>query len=62
MNVILHETMNPKEEKEMAKRIAEIHADYILQFLGNLSCPPEQKMQIIENIKKESRRQDSPSE
>lgn len=55
MNVILHGPASSKEEKELAKQIAEIHGDYILRFLENLDCPQEQKKQIIEGIKKRHR-------
>lgn len=39
-------------QEELAKRVATIHAQAILETVRQLECPTEQKIQLIEAVQK----------
>ena len=36
--------------EEIQKRIAKIHAQFVLQYVESLNCPLEQKQQLIDAV------------
>ena len=55
MNVMMHYPNNVKNMLELKKRIAEIHAQAVIQNIQSLSCPKEQKLELIKEIKQSFR-------
>ena len=35
---------------ELQRRIAKIHAQYVLRYVENLNCPMSQKLQLIDAV------------
>lgn len=52
MNVIIHYPKNPKNLSSLYKKAAVVHADAILQYIRQIPCSKEQKLEIIEKLKK----------
>lgn len=48
MTVEFPQTVAGKEE--LAQRIAELHADYVLSALNHLNCPVKQKRELLQRI------------
>ena len=51
MNVVVHFPKKPEHIAALRERVAVVHAQAILQRLQKISCPKEQKLQIIREIK-----------
>ena len=52
MKIIVHYPKSEKGLSELCEKVAEIHTEAIISYLNSLSCPKEQKIQIIEKIMK----------
>ena len=48
IEIIVHK--GKTSEEELQKLAAKIHAQYILRFIGSLTCPKEQKKQLLEAV------------
>lgn len=57
MQVILHMPSNSKDKKKLQKNVAEIHAEGILSYINKMSCSKEQKLQILNEIISEIRKE-----
>lgn len=57
INVIMHYPETEEGKQELARRVASVHADFTIQYIQNLKCPTEQKIQlldaVINDVKKE---------
>lgn len=51
MKVLVHHPQRVASVHELRQKVAVIHADAILQYIQQLSCPQEQKLKLIEIIK-----------
>ena len=51
MKIIVHYPKSEKGLSELCERVAEIHTEAIISHLNSLSCPKEQKLQVVEKIK-----------
>jgi len=50
MKIIVHYPTSDKGREELAKRVAQIHAETAMQYIGKLSCSNEQKTALIDAI------------
>lgn len=54
MNVIVHYPASCDTQKILAEKVASVHTQAVLHKLQTLSCPKEQKLQLIKAIKEVS--------
>lgn len=52
MKVIIHLPHSKGEQKELAKRIATVHAQLIYNYISRLKCSTEQKVALLDAIQK----------
>ena len=52
VKIIVHYPKSEKELSDLSKKVVDLHIEAIISYLNNQSCPKEQKMQIIEKIRK----------
>ena len=50
VNLITHFPHTEEATAELARRAATIHADAVLRQIKELSCPVEQKMELLEAV------------
>lgn len=50
VNLIVYRPRTEQEQTELARRIAGIHAETVLRQVQELSCPAEQKRELLEGI------------
>lgn len=55
--MIVHGLDTPEDREAVEKRIAKIHAQYVLQYVEKLNCPLEQKLKLIDAVAESCRRQ-----
>ena len=52
MGIIIYHPETPEAQKELAKRVAQVHAQTVVERIKSLSCPTEQKAELINAIKR----------
>ena len=52
IEIIVHYPEDKEKQRELAKRVALVHAQTIAERLATLSCPVEQKVALYDEIKK----------
>lgn len=50
--MIVHYPKTKEGKRELAERVANVHADMVNQQIQKLSCPSEQKIQLLDSILK----------
>jgi len=50
INVIVHYPKNIEGQRELAERVAGVHADMVNQHIKKLNCPSEQKVQLLDAV------------
>jgi len=50
MKVIVHYPSNQADESELAKRVAQVHAQYVLQYVESLPCSKEAKQSLLKAL------------
>ena len=50
MEFIVHEPETEETRRELARRVAMVHAQTVVEKLSALSCPAEQKAQLMDAI------------
>lgn len=50
VNVIVYFPQTEIDQKELARRVASIHADAVIARLQKLTCPTTQKLQLLDTI------------
>lgn len=50
INVIMHDPKSAALQRELTKKVAVVHAEAVIEKLKSVSCPPEQKAEIIDKI------------
>ena len=48
INVIVHYPKTIEGQRELAERVAGVHADMVNQHIKKLNCPSDQKVQLLE--------------
>lgn len=55
VNLIVYRPRTEQEQTELARRIAGIHAETVLRQVKELSCPAEQKRELLEGVVEETK-------
>jgi len=50
INLIIHYPRTIEGQRELAERVAGVHADMVRQYIKKLNCPSEQKVQLLDAI------------
>lgn len=50
INVIVYYPKTEEGKRELARRVAGVHADMVQQYIKKLDCPPEQKTQLVDAV------------
>ena len=54
INVIVHYPKTEEGKRELAERVAGVHADMVNQHIKKLNCPSDQKVQLLDAVIKSS--------
>lgn len=58
MNIKVYYPSSPEGKDELARRVASVHADIVVQYINRLPCSAEQKLALIEATAAEKKRQE----
>ena len=50
INVIVHYPKTEEGKRELAERVAGVHADMVNQYIKRLNCHSEQKVQLLDAV------------
>ena len=50
INVIVHYPKTIEGQRELAERVAGVHADMVNQHIKKLNCPSDQKAQLLDAV------------
>lgn len=50
IRIIVHSPQSKAGKKELARRVAELHADCVLSAIRGLDCAPEQKRELLQAV------------
>ena len=50
INVIVHYPKTIEGQRELAERVAGVHADMVNQHIKKLNCPSDQKVQLLDEV------------
>ena len=50
INVFVHYPKTIEGQRELAERVAGVHADMVNQHIKKLNCPSEQKVQLLDAV------------
>lgn len=50
INVIVHYPKTIEGQRELSKRVADVHADMVNQHIKKLNCPSDQKIQLLNAV------------
>ena len=53
INVIVYHPKTEAGKRELAQRVAGVHADFVNQYIKRLHCPSEQKVQLLDAVIKD---------
>lgn len=54
MNVIVHYPKSAEALTAQQNNVAKIHIDAVMSYINSLSCPKEQKLQLLNSLKTDS--------
>jgi len=52
VGIIIHHPQAPEAQNELAKRVAQVHAQTVVERIKSISCPAEQKAELINAVKR----------
>lgn len=52
LGIIMHHPKAPENQKELARRVAQVHAQTVVERIKFISCPVEQKTELIDAVKR----------
>lgn len=50
VNVIFYYPKTEAGKQELAKRVADVHADAVIRRIKNLNCPTSQKLELLDAV------------
>ena len=50
INIIVHYPKTIEGHRELAERVAGVHADMVNQHIKKLNCPSDQKVQLLDAV------------
>lgn len=57
IHVIVHYPKSEEGKRELAQRVADVHADLVNQTIKKLNCPSDQKVQLLDSVIKAANKQ-----
>ena len=48
--MIVHYPNTEKGKRELAERVASVHADMVNQYIKKLNCPSDQKIRLLDTV------------
>lgn len=57
INIIVHYPTTEAGRRELQRRVAEVHADAILNYVQKLNCQHWQKINLLDAIKEDVRKE-----
>ena len=59
ISIIMHYPASEEMQRELAKKVAAVHAQTVVEMLQSMSCPVEQKAAMIEAIREIHKKTDN---
>ena len=50
INIVVHYPKTEEGKRELARRVATVHADMVNEYLRKLNCPSEQKLKLLDAV------------
>ena len=50
LHVIVHYPKTEEGKRELARRVADVHADYVISTINKLNCPMKQKLELLQAV------------
>lgn len=50
VNLIVYSPKNPEGQRELAQRMADVHADAVQRRIKALNCPVQQKLRLLDAV------------
>ena len=50
IKVIVHYPKTDEGKEELARRVAEVHADFVVSSINKLDCPIKQKLELLQAV------------
>ena len=50
IQVIVHYPKTEEGKQELARRVADVHADFVISSINKLNCPIKQKLELLQAV------------
>lgn len=50
IKVIVHYPKTEEGRQELARRVADVHADFVISYINKLDCPIKQKLELLQAV------------
>lgn len=50
IQVVVYYPKTEQENKELAKRVADVHADFVISTINKLNCSTKQKLELVQAV------------
>ena len=50
IKVIVHYPKTEEGKQELARRVADVHADFVISSINKLNCPIKQKLELLQAV------------
>lgn len=50
IEVVVHYPTTEERKRELAERVASVHADMVIQYIDKLECPTRQKLELLDAV------------
>lgn len=50
IKVIVHYPKTEEGRQELARRVADVHADFVISSINKLDCPIKQKLELLQAV------------
>ena len=50
IQVIVHFPNTEEGKRELAQRISQVHADFVISTIDKLNCPTKQKLELLQAV------------
>lgn len=55
MNVIIHYPKTKQGIEELERKVASVHVEAVRNYIKQLPCPKEQKLELLESIREDTK-------
>ena len=59
ITVVVYHPKTEAGQRELAQRVAGVHADVVSEYIMRMSCPTEQKVRLLDAVIKDKSNRDS---